>query len=277
MREIIAVAKQQFQRMIVDWKFWLASMLGVMLSIKVLWNLIDYYKAITSATNIFEPYIYLGSNRVGFLSVFLGSLFLLADAPFKSDADILEIIRIGKRKWMLGRLLFMLAACFLYTFFVFIGTTVLFAIKWHVYFDNLWSPGFLFLAQEQPFFATEKFGITFPFNTMVQDASPIIAFIMTIACNSMYSFIIGLIIFVINVLSGKNVGWVVAAASHVISYVLLVGGAFFAVSIPFSPLTWAMPGYALEKHTMVSSTVVAICVIYFFVDICISVMPNKEI
>lgn len=137
LRQIWLAAMANFQR----WKnnpqimlaFSLAFVICFLLSDKV----IVFAKEHNAMLQITEPFIWTFGDAESALIISLILLLLFADLPNLGNEVPLFLIRITRRVWILGQILYLTLATTLMTGFIFLSTVVLTSTK--AYTANLWS------------------------------------------------------------------------------------------------------------------------------------------
>lgn len=86
---------------------------------------------------IMEPFIWTFGDSVSILLISLPLLLLFSDMPnLKNDVPFF-LVRINRRIWLLGQILYMILATFLFMAFIFLSTSIL--AGYRGYPANMWS------------------------------------------------------------------------------------------------------------------------------------------
>lgn len=95
-----------------------------------------------------RPWLYcLIPSSTCFLTVFLPILILMSDAPFRSRQQQFVLLRVGKRNWMAGQLLYMLILSFLYALILYVFSVLILLprVEWRMG----WGPLLTTVATEE--------------------------------------------------------------------------------------------------------------------------------
>lgn len=136
-RQIFLAAMANFRR----WRrnpqiilaFMLAFIVCFLLSDKVL-VFAQEYDTILQAV---EPFIWTFGDAQSVLTISLLLLLLFADMPNLSNEVPLFLVRIDRRIWILGQIVYLISATFLFLVFILVSTCVLAASR--SYPANMWS------------------------------------------------------------------------------------------------------------------------------------------
>lgn len=137
LKQVLRVAGANFRR----WQnnpqialvFFLAFILCFLLSDKVV-RFAEYHDTLLQAA---EPFIWTFGDAGSVLVISLLLLLLFSDMPHLGNEVPLFLVRISRRVWMLGQLLYLVAATLLFMIFILLSTCILAGER--VYTANLWS------------------------------------------------------------------------------------------------------------------------------------------
>lgn len=266
MKSIAKLTLGQFQSWKNDGKIWAAFMLSVAFSFMYAYRYISFVNLMRTEIQILEPYIIIGSSKHSFTGIFLGCILMLSDAPFLNERSDYEVLRVGTDKWMKSRVLYVAGAILLYNLAVIIETILLVLIAGAVKTNNGWSSAIVLLAEQSPNFAISNFKLAFEYPEFVHAVKPYFAACITLVFNCSYCFIIAMIILLANILSKRNIGWILAAVAHIFNYVISNNG--FLVNIHISLLECATPAGQFSENTALNpylSTWIFLILCVFFV------------
>ena len=144
MRSIVLVAKNAVFRSLVQSRFYLIIFVNTIL-IK---QLTDSIKAFSELTGVkATPYIFPFLIQQTFIQLLflIGASVLFCDAPFVDRSSSFEMIRTGKKKWLLGKIVYIAEMSFLYTAALMLisGILLLPQITW----EKSWGKALFTLAQ----------------------------------------------------------------------------------------------------------------------------------
>lgn len=177
------------------------------------------------------------------------TILLFCDAPFTDNHTPFLMIRTSRRNWVMGQLLYIIMAAFIYTaFFVVVSMLVLIP---HLQFSADWGAVLRTIASNPG--SLSKYGITAlavvggPAMTLY---SAIQATLISFGLFWLVSVFIGVLIFCFNIVVRRMSGLIVAGAFTVISYFSIFVGkmAFGDMIYYFSPLNWSSMLYLDFGH-----------------------------
>lgn len=228
----------------------------------------DFYG---SPVQLFEMYIVNGSLGLSFIGCFLGYLMLMSNAPFINELSSYEIVRSGKKRWIDAKITYVFLGCFIYSLFMLVVSCLFTFFMGKSFVSATWSDSMSELAIRQPLYAIKSFHLSFPYKEYISAVNPYMATVLTVICNSMYAVILSLIIMTVNLISSRNLGWLVASILHVWGYAVFVNGGFW---LPFRyslfchalPVWYFMPGTGMS---IVGSLAFSVALILILREICI--------
>lgn len=272
----IAFGQMKLQKY--NFRIWAAYALGFGLCLKNMHAYISLANGIDYSIQIMEPYILIGTRIPYFMGTLLGGLLLVSDAPFITQLSNYEIIRVGRKKWVITQMLYIVFRCIRYSVAILFFSCFMSFISTDVIWSNNWSETMNMVAVEQSYFVIRKFAFSFEFPEYIMEVKPYLAMLLTLFYNSLYMILAGFCIFVINLIFKHGAGWLVAAILHIVGYVIYANGGA-VLSIKYSLLCCAAPGYHyIEKYSMspiYSATIlVVISLIIFVLAICASKKVN---
>lgn len=165
---------------------------------------------------IFEPFISMFTSMTITLFPMLGLLFLLNDAPFIEDDTLYLLIRSSKGSWAAAQIGYMVSLIIIYYFLIFSATCLICAER--AYCDNRWSEIAYLLSSTQAG-TVENVPIIIDAG-MLWGTLPLCAMIHTFALACLYGCFVGMLLFLINLLSGRLIGFGTVLFVHILSYIL---------------------------------------------------------
>jgi hypothetical protein len=120
--------------------FLLAGIISFLLTEKVM----NFSLEQGTTIQVFEPFIWVFGDGTSILLCALAAVLLFADMPFLDGAVPYYLIRIRVRTWVMGQILYIICATFLYTLFILVITVVL--CSRNAFSGNIWSPTAALLA-----------------------------------------------------------------------------------------------------------------------------------
>ncbi|UUX33609.1 hypothetical protein [Fundicoccus culcitae] len=209
-------------------------MIGILLVIFIHANLTNLIDFLNSVDIPITPWVFpfLLEWRSQKLLLFLPLIFLFSDAPFIDKNQLYVVLRAGRLSWASGQILYILFASFIY-FFIIIILTILMLIP-NVTFDLQWGDAITTLSKTN---AGDNFGVIIPFKRHILDYfSPLQAMFYSYLLSSLIGSILGMLMFVINVVSKKSVLGIIITSSMVLFDVIIWSRGLL---LWFSPVSWA--------------------------------------
>ena len=147
-----------------------AFLMGLTISFVNVMPYLRISRALGYPVQLFEGYILIGNNLHYYNGIFLGSLILMADAPFSTAQQPYEMVRTGKKGWVAGHILYVISGIILYYAAIFAETLVLSVFICGISGLNQYSNVFRILAEGRiPDVAS---GLYFPYPNFLNDAPP---------------------------------------------------------------------------------------------------------
>lgn len=243
------VGKKAFSQ-IREWKYkgraWAAFLLGIGISVKNCGVYLAYVNQADGMTQIFEPFVVLGSTIPFLMGTTLGGILLLSDAPFLKQISEYEVLREGYKRWFISEILYVILASVLYALVILLGSCLFTACFSRAFIANVWSDSLKRLAYQQPEYVILKYRFVFPFPELLDAVSPMRAVAETFVFQSLYLSLLGICMFVVNLLSEVNIGWIVASLIHIWGYIAYANSGM-VISFRLSPLCCASSAYHYVK------------------------------
>jgi len=223
-KQILRVCKIQMKGWLSNPRIYIAFFIGIVLSVMDASRYYDYTVYYGAPMNILEPYIFTTSSQFSTVLLALGMALLLSDAPFADQSTTYSIYRTGRNNWVLGKVLYVVASAALYNLAVFLSGA-LYVLN-NAFFSDFWSEPLYVLAVKPPAYVATRFsGLGFPFPNLLSSMPPVTAALQAFLLAVLYSCVLGLILFLVNLNSGRIWGFVAMMAVH--------GGGYLIFSIGF--------------------------------------------
>ena len=161
----------------------------------------------------------------------LGMIALCAGAPFLSQYQVQVLLRTGRKRWLRGQLAYLCVLALIYTAFWAVCPLIcaLGRIEWSAEWGKIWSTlAFTEAATQQ------RIMLDVPYNILMQ-YSPVEALALSLALRFLYVFMLGMVVFVGNLISRSCAGVVVGILMSLVDYLLTTTG--FRQFFLASPLT----------------------------------------
>lgn len=201
---------------------------------------LKYAAFVRSDVQAVELFVFCGSNGFAFLALFLGNLLLLSNAPFVSETTTYEMLRMGKKRWIDSKIIYIVLGSVFYSLVLILASVIFSCLKGTVSFRNEWSYAMTELAIKQPTYAIDSFKIAFPEEEFVSAVNPYTAALLTVICNSAYSIIICLVMMTVNLFSTRNFGWIAASVIHILGYAIHINSGL-GIPLRYSLFCHGMP------------------------------------
>lgn len=241
----LRIAKQNFLHWLGDPKYMAAIVYLLLYSNNRLFGLVDY--ASDLGTRI-SPWVlpFMPCMGASFLPIMLGYVLLISDAPFRTRQQRFVIQRSGKRAWMVGQLLYILAVSLIFALMMWLFSWIwlLPKLEW----GGDWGATLRTAAMNG---VPGIYGVymEFPY-TIIKSTDPMIATLWCFAAMSAVCFLLGVMMAACNLWLRKGWGAVLMAALSAISLILDYSARNpgpIRYILWVSPLNWM--DYSLMGHT----------------------------
>lgn len=247
-----------------DLRILAAFLLGIGVCIKNISPYIILANELEYSVQVFEPYIILGSRVPYLMGICLGGLLLLSDAPFITNISCYEVVRVGRRKWILSQIIYVIISCILYMVVICFMTILVTMIFSQFSLKNHWGNAMNMVAIKQSEFIIRKFSFSFPFSDFIEKTTPQSAFFITYIFNTAYLTLMGLCILMVNLVICRNNGWIITTMLYIISYIIYANGGMI-LPLKYSLLCCAAPAYCYIAGLGITIRYVCIVFITLFV------------
>lgn len=213
------ICRHQLAQAFSSVRVYIALFLGCAVQIISNIPLFEFSQQLNKPLCIFEGFIYFNCDTYVSTAAFLGVLLLTADIPFSTENETYTLMRVTRRKWVLGKILYLFIICFLY-YLAIMSSGMLF-ISENAYVANFWSEPIYYSAKNTaPELATAS-NVYFPYGHVLL-LSPLQALIASFSLSVAYSFVMSLFIFWLNLKLPRVLSFVAAMMVHVVGYVFAV-------------------------------------------------------
>lgn len=244
MREF-QIAKLNFLHWKGDPKYLAAVLYLLLYSYNRLHGLADYASSLKTSIS---PWVlpFMPCLGASFLPIMLGFVLLISDAPFRTRQQRFVMQRTGKRAWIIGQLLYILAISVGFALMMWVLSWI-----WHLpqlEWKGEWG-AFLRNAAMNGVPATYKVYMSFPY-ALVKNTDPVTVTLWCIGAISGVCFLLGVIMAACNLWLRKGWGAIIIAALTAISLILDVSAQNpgpIRYILWLSPLNWM--DYSLMGHT----------------------------
>lgn len=136
-RQIWLVAMANFRRWRKNPQIWLAFALGFVVCFLLSDKVLVFAKEHDTIVQILESFIWTFGDATSILVISLLLLLLFADMPNLGNEVPLFLVRINRKAWLLGQILYLVLATMGFMCFILLSTCVLAGAR--AYTANLWS------------------------------------------------------------------------------------------------------------------------------------------
>lgn len=199
-------------------RFYLGLFLGCAIHISGILPLQEYAAGIGRPLGIGEGFIYFCCERYALSAAFLGIVFLVSDIPFSSENETYTLLRVSRRKWLAGKVLYLSAVCILFYLAIFLAGAAF--LSGNAFGGNFWSEPFYYLARGM---IVEDCSAYFPYPHILL-LCPAQAVLAGFALAYGYGFVMSLFLFFCNLKLPKTLGYAAVMLVHAVFY--MVPGVF---------------------------------------------------
>lgn len=216
-KKIWFVLKGQLNDAISNKRIWMGYLIGITTAIKTSYLYCGY--AGERAINIFEPCLMNYMTFGDITMMLIGYVLIIADAPFVNCRSMLTIYRTTRKNWCLGMNLYIVMQGLIYY-----AITTVFSILLAIprgYISNQWSRPMRNLVLYPSKDVIEVYHMPSPASTLLEKFQPIQAMAHTLLLISIYSFILGILLFALNVGISKAIGTICVGIVHVGGFMMM--------------------------------------------------------
>jgi hypothetical protein len=196
--------------------------------------LLEYAAEEGQALNVLEPYLSL-LQSVQVMVVFVAcSTILFCDAPFFELGQAEILYRVGRLRWYVGKVLYIMASAAMFQLFLL--ATLIFLTMGNGFWGNYWSQPVYSLSHGYDGGAI----FTMPYG-MIRAMTPYSAVVETFFLCWIFCCLMGMILFLVNLRFKRIYGYLIVTVLCVIGMIVQVSGGTFPYWI--SPLHYAMLAY----------------------------------
>lgn len=228
------VCFHNFKKWTSNYRVWIIAILTVIF----VHYFTDEIRLFTDSTGLLiAPWIFpfLFGQKYVKLIFFLPLILLFCDAPFIDSNQPYMIARSGRTAWSVGQIAYIFFASGAYFLFLFISTVVINLP--HTEFTMGWGKAIGTLSNTT---ASSQLGIKILFSSRITHYfTPLQAVWFTLLLSWLVGFVLGLLIYAVNSLSGtRSIGMLAAA------FLLVLDATVFATpqALWFSPVSWCSIG-----------------------------------
>ena len=219
--------------------------LAIVMTVYQSMEYIGYAKEIGSIVNIFETYIMVTNNTTYSTVMFILFLVLFSDAPFMDNNSLYVVSRIGRYRWCIGKILYIIIATIVFNIICML-TAVIVSIPYS-YPGDIWSSTFVSAVNGdavelgyQAFFTNRE--VIYVFN-------PLKIALISKGLKILLNILMGMMLFVLNLANGKVLGYAVVSIMYFaevtvsgmeIAKFMLIQNSIFSMQNGFSDIRWTL-------------------------------------
>lgn len=176
---------------------------------------------------------FLLRNGIVICPLMLGFLLMISDAPFRNRQQQFVLLRIGKRVWMGGQILYLLLLSVVFTLLLYLLSVVY--ILPEISFSTEWG-GFLTTIAVNGL--PSKYGAVDASYGVIRNATPIEVTLWSLISLTLVCFLLGMVMLLCNLWVRKGVGTTICSAMVIMP---LLTQAFQNSPYIYRYLTWITP------------------------------------
>ncbi len=231
---VVDICAQNFRKWQTDYRVWSIAFLLVVLT--AIYN--DDMIKIANALNTKPPFWIFPNLYTQFHTKLIFTLpvvLLFCNAPFTDDNQVFVYMRSGRIKWLCGQVLYIFAASAVYYLFLFLTTVVLTVFTGELSLG--WGSTILSLSANPGAISSSIAPFVYLNPIIFEFFTPIQAVWFTFLLSWCAASILGLVVFLFNLVSGTRILGVLIASVMVIicSSIENLG---YDNLMPFSPVSW---------------------------------------
>lgn len=159
------ICAHQFRQAFFSPRLYLALILGCTIQIISVFPLLDFSKAMGEPLGIFEAFIYFNTDTYTATCAFLGAVLMVSDIPFSSQNETYTLLRVSRKTWVAGKVLYLLGISAVYYLVLFIAGALF--ISENAFVANIWSLPLTVLVQNQAPELAWEYQVSFPYGHLL--------------------------------------------------------------------------------------------------------------
>lgn len=189
-------------------------LLAVIMTVYQSMEYLGYAKEVDMIVNCLETYILVTNNEVYSVVMFILVLVLFADAPFMDNNSLYVVSRIGRYRWCIGKMLYIIIAAIVFNL-VCMLTTVIVSIPYS-YPGDIWSSAFIASTNGE----TVELGYQAIFNNseVIYFFSPLRISMISMGLKTLLNCMMGMVLFVLNMGNKKVLGYGIVSILYFAEY-----------------------------------------------------------
>ena len=209
------ICRHQLRMALASPRFYVALFMGCAIHIVGIMPLLEYAKGIGKPLSLLEGFVYFSCERYTVAAVFLCIVFLVSDIPFSSENETYTLLRVSRRKWLAGKVLYLLCVCSLYYLAVLLAGMAF--LSGNAFVGDFWSEPVYYLAQGLDL---GEYNAYFPYPHVLR-LRPLQAVLAAVLLHVAYGFTMSLFLFFCNLKLPRTLGYAVTMLLHAVFYMML--------------------------------------------------------
>lgn len=242
MSSVLKLCYYEFQVQMKSKRTWLGYMVGIVLIINHSFSYIQYAQDIGESINVLEPFLVAANNPNTIVFLILGWLLVISGVPFIDHISYYAIYRTKRKTWNCAMILYICLQAVLY-YLILLVVTILTSMK-NGYFANIWS----YTIRKVISNVGNEYNINFPYEAFVSGESVYVSVIHTLALAVGYAVLMGLLTYIVSLISKRNIGPVIGVLFHFLGYEIMKEG--LGITINFSLLARSIPALQIGEDAL---------------------------
>lgn len=244
MNEIINIFCYELRIQMHSKRVLLGYLVGIMLIINQSMEYIRYAQEMHEAINVLEPFLVAVNNPNTIIFLVLGWMLVISSTPFIDTMSFCIIHRTTRKNWNIAILLYIIVQAILY-YCILWFSTVLISFR-NGYLANIWSYPLIKTASGYHY----SYNIDFPYIEIVNTKNIFFVFMYSLVLAILYAITLGLVVYVISLVSRYHIGPLAGVAFHFVGYEIMKEGLGF--TIDYSLLARSIAVLQIGKKALVS-------------------------
>ena len=209
------ICRHQLRMALASPRFYIALFMGCAIHIVGIMPFLAYAKGIGKPLSLLEGFVYFSCERYTVAAVFLNIVFLVSDVPFSSENETYTLLRVSRKKWLAGKVLYLLCVCSLYYLAVLLAGMAF--LSGNAFVGNFWSEPVYYLTQG---LNLGEYSAYFPYPHVLL-LRPLQAVLAAVMLHVAYGFTMSLFLFFCNLKLPRTLGYAVTMLLHAVFYMML--------------------------------------------------------
>lgn len=210
----------QLKNSLCSLRIYVSVFAGMVIQIVSLMPLLEFSKIINEPLCIWESVIYSNCDVYAPVASFLAVLLLVSDIPFSTQNETYTLLRVSKKKWVAGKVLYLLCICAIYYLIAYIAGALF--LSENAYLGNIWSMPLYSLAKDNSSSLTMAYNVYFPYEYVLRNLSPLSAVLLTYALSVAYGTLMSILVFWLNLKISRSLSYAAVMVVHIVNYILTV-------------------------------------------------------